>query len=272
MSMDPDSVRAHWQDWAGRFGGGLRATTKTATIKALELAAAERAIRQNLGREPARLLEIGCGNAFNLVHLVHAFAGCQATGIDYIADMVGNACNNIEQAEVVDRVQVFEGDASQLDDHPELQDNYDVVLSNRCLINLKPWELQAQAINQAAAKVAPGGLFIVIENIVHLHAGQNHLRQRVGLPVREPAAFNLFLAEEQLCQQAQRQLSLVRTDDFGSLHDLLLYVLVPMCNGGEVDYEHPLVEAATRLSLACDGDLGCGSYGQNRLYVFRRDG
>jgi hypothetical protein len=67
-------------------------------------------------------------------------------------------------------------------------------------------------------------------------------------------------------------LNLVETEDFGSLHDLILYTLVPAINGGEVDYSHPLVEAATVLSLktAQDNPGAFGTFGQNRLYVCQK--
>ena len=59
-------------------------------------------------------------------------------------------------------------------------------------------------------------------------------------------------------------------DEFAALHDLVLYVLVPASNGGTVDYGHPVVEAATRLLLACPGAGGVTSAGQNRLFHFVR--
>jgi hypothetical protein len=52
----------------------------------------------------------------------------------------------------------------------------------------------------------------------------------------------------------------------------MLYVLVPATNGGEVDYDHPLVEAATKLSVAASSTRSgpFGSAGQNRLYLCKK--
>ena len=51
-----------------------------------------------------------------------------------------------------------------------------------------------------------------------------------------------------------------------------LTVIVPMLNGGVVDYDHPLVKVATDLSIAVSAEEknSFGSYGQNRLYKCRK--
>jgi folate-dependent phosphoribosylglycinamide formyltransferase PurN len=68
------------------------------------------------------------------------------------------------------------------------------------------------------------------------------------------------------------RLDLVRVDDFGSLHDLVLYLLGPLVNSGEIDYDDPYVAAATDLSLAAPAGLReFGRFGQNRLLMFRRN-
>ena len=61
-------------------------------------------------------------------------------------------------------------------------------------------------------------------------------------------------------------------ENFTTLHDLALYILVPMINGGKIDYKHPIVEAATKLSIAIseNSDETFGNYGQNRLYLFQK--
>jgi hypothetical protein len=72
--------------------------------------------------------------------------------------------------------------------------------------------------------------------------------------------------------QSDLGLELVEVDDFGSLHDVLLYVLLPSVNEGTVVYDHPVMGAVTNL-LENASDLPAdafGSFGQNRLYVYRR--
>ena len=45
-----------------------------------------------------------------------------------------------------------------------------------------------------------------------------------------------------------------------------------MINNGEVDYHHPIVNAAANLSISIsnEGDELFGNYGQNKLYLFKK--
>jgi len=272
--MDRDANRAHWEDWARRFGPALRATTKAGTAKRLEIDALARAIERHWGsgRPPRSLLEAGCGNGYNAVALACAFPELQVAGIDYAATMVEMARRNAAEAELAHRIRIEPGDVLDLAAVEGLAPTYDVVVSDRCLINLDTLEHQKQAITALAERVAPGGLLLLIENSTRTHAAQNALRQRIGLPPRAPAEFNLFLDEDAIRPHLERHLDLLEVEDFISLHDLVLYVLVPATNGGRVDYDHPLVEAATALSLALAPEERdqIGAFGQNRLFVARR--
>jgi len=272
--LDMEGIRNHWHDWATRFATDLRATTKTATIKKLELAAFARALRTHGPKNGSgSVLEVGCGNGLNCLSLARLFPALRFTGVDYVPAMVDSARLLLKEApELAGRVDFRVADALALGADNGLPANFSAVFTDRCLINLNTWELQAKAIDGLIGRVAPGGLLLMIENVTQTHQRQNELRVAAGLPARAPAEYNLFFDEERLKKHLSGRMELVGIEDFGSLHDLLLYVLVPMSNGGHVDYAHPLVEAATELSLVMDGALQCGAYGQNRLFVYRRPG
>ncbi len=268
--MDKHGVHDHWSDWARRYGSALRATTKTGTAKRLEIDALDRALKRYAVADGSSVLEPGCGNGFNLVALANAYPKLVFHGYDYVAEMVEAADDNLRKADCADRVDVWQGDLRSDAAHPKMRDTYDVVFTDRCLINLASAEEQVAAIARLAALLRPGGLLFLVENSRQTHGRQNDLREHAGLPRREPAAFNCFFDDEVIIPALQRECELLEIEDFGSLHDIALYVLVPATNGGEVDYDHPLVEAATLTSLAEAGRGEHGSYGQNRLYVARR--
>ena len=113
---------------------------------------------------------------------------------------------------------------------------------------------------------------MILENIKENHAKQNDCREAIGLERRSEPPYNLFIRESDLLKYVAPSMKLVETKDFGSLHDLLLYVLVPMTNNGITDYNHPIVHAATEFLLR-SGEYdsnGFGAFGQNKLYVFRK--
>jgi SAM-dependent methyltransferase len=274
--MDSEEIRRHWSSWANAYGGTLRATTKTWTAKALEIDALSRRIRSIMGEHgDGHLLEMGCGNGINCIELAKAFTRVRLDGVDFIPEMVSAATENSEKGEVEDRVRFFVGDAVGVESVLGLRSIYDAVFTVRCLINLNTLALQKRAISALAAKVQPGGYLLMIENSQATYRDQNHCREILGLKSRTPAAFNLFFEEAEIRQHiAEIGLDLIDVEDFISLHDLVLYVLVPAFNGGTVDYDHPLVQAATMLNkeVSAVRPSAFGAFGQNRLFVCRKPG
>jgi SAM-dependent methyltransferase len=272
--MDSQEIKQHWTNWVTSYGTDLRATTKTWTAKALELDAMSRRLNSILGNPAdSSILEVGCGNGVNCVELARLFHQVRFDGVDFIPEMVTAAIQNAVAGNVQDRVRFFVGDAIGVAGVTGLQPVYDVVFTDRCLINLNTRELQKQAISALAAKVRPGGHLLMIENSMTSYGEQNRCRTALGLAPRTPADFNLFFDENDVRPHiASIGLELIDVEDFSSLHDMMLYVLLPAINGGAVDYEHPLVRAATTLSkhLSADGKATFGSFGQNRLFVCRK--
>ena len=274
--MDSKEVFEHWSDWARTYGTSLRATTKTSTAKTLELDALERRIKTIFGDQAASVLEVGCGNGVNCFHLANAFKNLNIDGVDYIPDMIASAQDKLSANSLLkDRLRFFQGDATSVENDRSLRDAYNLVFTDRCLINLGSTETQIKTIASLASKIEPGGHLIMIENSLATYEKQNECRKYLGLEARIPAGFNHFFEEDKILRSLPNaDLELVETEDFSSLHDLVLYALVPAINGGTVDYDHPLVHAATALSKCVSGDLPSifGPFGQNRLFCCRRTG
>lgn len=271
--MELDNIKKHWENWA-QHGTSLLATTKTSTIKKLEIDAISRAMERggfNPGGEVA-VLEVGCGNGHNAVALAEKWTKSSFLGIDYVDEMIVSARKLAEPLKA--RVTFDVGNILELQSHRGLAADYDVVFTDRLLINLNTVELQAQGITQLAKKVRKGGLLILVENFHDTYDVQNSFRELLDTPARTPFAFNLFMHEKDVLKAAgANDLKCVDVDDFGSLHDLVLYVLIPAINGGTNDFENPLVAAAMQLSLKVNANRmnSFGSFGQNRLYLFRKN-
>ena len=270
-----DDVRKHWTESAVEHGTALQATTRTWTAKMLEIDALSRRFGSVLGGADATgfVLEMGCGNGVNCLELARSFPNLAFDGVDYVPEMITGAEENRATSAAADRVRFFVGDAVGVGAIDALRATYDIVFTDRCLINLQTVELQKQAISALAAKVRPGGHLLMIENSMRTYGRQNHYRELLGLAPRTPAEFNVFFDEEEIVAHIDSgDLELEDVEDFISLHDLALYVLVPAINGGEVDYGHPLVEAAALLNKAVSAETpsAFGSAGQNRLFTCRK--
>lgn len=239
----------------------------------MECATLARTIQQIQSSFQAKsILEVGCGNGHNCFFVAEQFPGLPVTGVDYIPKMVESARQIKKEKGLPDeRVQFLEGDILNLQ-LPNKQ--YDIIFTNRCIINLNTDELQARAVANLSKYLPKGGYLIMIENSQLTHGKQNHARTLLDLPARPVAEFNHFINEDSFRKAIHdSHLELVKTEDFLGLHDLVLYVLVPAINGGEIDYGHPLVEAATRLNInmAAEYPSSFGDYGQSRVYLCRKE-
>jgi SAM-dependent methyltransferase len=271
--MNLQDIQQHWQNWARSYGKDLRATTKGRTAKMIEIASIGGVVERARAdfKRPLRILEVGCGNGFNCSWVAQTFGDCHVTGIDYIPEMIEAA--KLRQAEdgiPADRLLYQVGNALELDD---LGGSFDVIFTDRCLINLNSWDLQQQAYRRMAQLLGPRGYLATIENSAEARARQNQLRAAVDLPDRPIDSFNTFIADGQFEALAgELGLAVVATQNISTLHDLLLYVLLPMTNGGVVDYDHPLIEASARLNIELTKglDLDLGPIGQNRLVLCQK--
>jgi SAM-dependent methyltransferase len=273
--MNLQEIKHHWESWAKQYSTDLRATTKTSTIKKLEINAIANAIR-NAGfgeAASAEVLEVGCGNGYNCFAISSIFPRFSVTGIDYVPEMVDHAKEILRSQAPAANLAFHVGDALNLDKNTLLKDSYDIIFTDRCIINLNSHELQFDALRQVISKTKQNGHIIILENFIQARQRQNELRRSVNLPERKAPEYNHFIDEEQLVSFAKAEgLELLSVDDFGSLHDIILYVLTPMVNNGEIDYDHPMVAAATELCLSTRDQKpdAFGKFGQNRLFLFKK--
>lgn len=275
--MKLEEIQEHWTDWADSYGQELRATTKTWTIKMLEVDALNRAIERAVKEQgltgTVRVLEVGCGNGINCIDLAKLNSNLEIDGFDYIAEMVEAANKNMQASPYKDRLRFFQADLMNMDASKEIDGQYDIIFTNRVIINLNTLELQKQAIKDIQAKLKPGGHLLMIENSLQTYTRQNEFRTMLGIQPRTPDKFNLFLDDDVLLPFLKEiNLEASEVEDFGTLHDLILYVLLPALNNGETDYDHPLVEVATKLSreISAKERSKFGVGGQNRLYFCRK--
>jgi len=265
--------KQHWQNWAKEYGTSIRATTMTETAKILEIDAFYRRIRdiclQDLNIET--VLEAGCGNGYNCIELAQRFPDLRFYGFDYTQEMIEMAQIRANAHGVQDRCRFVVADLLDLHSVIKIDQQYDIVITDRLLINLDTLEKQKKSLEILAMKVRPGGYLLMIENTLQAREQQNHLRGLFNLTERKQPPFNLFLDEKEITACLDT-LGLVYEDveDFSALHDFLLYVLLPSINGGLIDYDNPIIKAATDFSLKVPIDNYCGFYGQNRLFVCRK--
>ena len=272
--MNLDEIRNHWNEWAESYGVSIRATEKSKTRKSLEVDALVRAINSAGFAQDSRftVLEAGSGTGHNCLELAQRFPNARIFGFDYIPAMVENA-NFLREQLDLKNIEYFEIDLLNLEVHRLPLANFDIVFTNRCLINLNSHSLQNKAVVTLSTLVAKNGSLILGENPQHKFDLQNQMRLKVGLEERIVPAFNLLIDEDGLVQALEsNSFTLAECDDFSSLHDTLLYVLLPTLNEGVIDYDHPILDIASELSIKMMSSHpnAFGTFGQNRMYRFNR--
>jgi SAM-dependent methyltransferase len=266
-----DKIKRHWQNCADKYGKSLCATTKARTAKDLEVDAIDRALLQlNFkDNQEYKILEVGCGNGYNCFFLAEKYKKSIIHGVDYVREMVRSATTNAEEY-AIPNVFFFHRDAMNLRTDL-LYPFYDIIFTVRCIINLDTQEKQKRAISEISAKLATGAYYLMLENSIYTYSNQNYCREALGLPKREPAEYNLFIDETILFPYARANgLEHLTTYNFSSLHDIILYVLLPSLNNGRINYEDPLVKKAAELSIKLPDNNCFGEFGQNRLYLFKK--
>ena len=272
--MELDEIKKHWDENAKKNKTALSSTTKTTTIKQLEIDAFSRVIRQLCDDEaPKSLVEVGCGNGHNLFGLAELFPNFNFVGLDYSDEMI-QAAKILNNKHSDYKISFNVADVLKLEDSGLDDSSYDFVITDRMLINLNSWDLQRKALFNLISILKPSGYLVLIENFVGSYTNQNQLRKLIGLPSREPDAYNKFLSESDFESfvKNEMKLEIILSKNFASLHDILLYVLLPHYNSGQVSYDHPLMETVTQLlkNIPDEFSESFGQFGQNNLYVLRR--
>ena len=271
--MRLEHIRQHWEKLAEEYGTDIRATTKTTTAKEIELHALTRVLEElplDLS-SPLKVVEAGCGNGLNLFWLCKKFPQLDFNGFDFVPQMIASAIQLRNEEGISAQKISFE--VAEFNSPNLPVSTFDVVITVRGLINLNSDELQFSAVSKLASLLKPGGFLILLENSSQAHSVQNNLRERVELPARPEAKYNHFLNENAFRDYLKgSELEIWKQVDFIGLHDLLLYILVPMLNGGKIDYDNPLVHAAAELTkkLSLEEMSSLGPYGQNRLFVYQK--
>ena len=205
------------------------------------------------------LADVGCGDG----RATRRYAGLvrSALGIERSNHLRGIALAD-QVADSIDNLSFVEGDILDLSAYAG---RFDVVVTERVLINLPSWEHQQQAIEQIHQALKPGGMYVMLENTEDADAALTDVRQRVGLdPIRQHW-HNLFLVWEDFAAFVEPHFDLIERRGF-SLYYLLTRVYGQMFasfTGIGADakadpvFEH-LDPAARALEEALAGDVRIG--------------
>jgi SAM-dependent methyltransferase len=197
-----------------------------------------------------KILDIGCGDGVSTISLAHSFPDSVFTGIDYSETMIKIANQNLmKDKSLEERIHFFVGDVTKLDASID-QEKYDIIISDRCLINLGSSDVQFNSIRMISEHVIDGGYFIAIENFNEGQISMNQARKLMGLPEIPIRWHNHYFCESDFLNYAKKIFSQVSIKNFASSYYFatrVIYSAMCQMHGEKPNYNHEIHQLAVKL-------------------------
>lgn len=237
-------VLTHYKDEAKQHGTSAASTMWDETTRSRELDAIVRLVRHVGGANTGalKLLEVGAGNGVLLDHLSRVEPALRPIGLEFSPEMFALA-----QGRNLPGATVLQGDVRSM---PFETACMDVVVSERCVINLMDRAHQRQAFAEIARVLRPGGHYICVEAFTDGHENLNRARAELGLAAIPQAHHNLWLEPSFFRAAIEAFFQLVELQDspelpssnFLSSHYFVSRVLYPAITKSDVRYNTSFVQ------------------------------
>jgi ubiquinone/menaquinone biosynthesis C-methylase UbiE len=250
-------IRRIWAKRAREEGHDPHCTLPDYHLHALE---AQYVLRHLKSSDVA--LDIGCGNGMTTVQFATRVS--RIIGGDCVEEMLVraramHARENLEYR-VLDILDLQIPDAT-----------FDVVIAERCLINLPDWEMQKQAIREVARVLKPGGRFLMSESYEEAFLAFAALRQRFGIPPMRRHPNNYLLREQWLRAFLPQLFDIVSVEKMGVYYFVSRIIHPLLVAPQEPRYDAPINDVAVRMALEMAPAL-FSEYSVNGLYVLQKKG
>lgn len=180
-----DDKQAFWDEQAQR---GSLSGTRDRYAKELEMQAIARHVRDGM-----RVLDVGCGDGETMQYLSKQKSLEWIVGIDSSSEMLKTAYERKYQGRYSFSrrwIKDLMGLKGEYEIRPFL---FDLIYTQRALINLDTWEEQRQAILDIISLLKPGGTYIMVECFAEGLDEINALRVSLGLQSIVPPWHNRYL-------------------------------------------------------------------------------
>jgi ubiquinone/menaquinone biosynthesis C-methylase UbiE len=261
-----EKIKEYWEDRAKQSLGTPSATTDDIYLRELEIVTIIQKL-SNIGvPKQGIVLDVGCGDGYSTLKVAQSIPDMRFFGVDYSENMIKFASERLNQIpELKERVTFAVGDVENLGQVCG-SSVYDIVISDRCLINLGSKEDQFSAIAQIANHTKPDGYYIAIENFLEGQENLNNTRRSMELPEISLRWHNLYFKESEFVKNTERFFENIIFDEFSSSYYFATRVIYSkMCQmqGEKPDYKHEIHQLAVHLPCI-------GQFSPIRMVIMRR--
>lgn len=259
-------IQNYWEKRAQENATSPQATTNDIYLRELEVATLVDAINKLSLELKATVLDVGCGDGYTTMSVAEQLPDLTFLGVDYSESMIDTARREAAtRPKLAGRIEFKLGDATKL--AAACGDTtYDVVITDRCLINLTSFESQTQAISEIARHTKRGGHYLAIENFVEGQHNMNATRAAVGLPEIPIRWHNLFFNETEFRSGVEPWFEVVGIQEFSSSYYFatrVIYSAMCQMRGEQPDYGHEIHQLSIHLPWT-------GQFSPIRMAVLRR--
>jgi len=202
MQRTVEQVLQHYREEAEKYGPSKQSTMKDAHVRDMEVSKIveclshfseekKKLIPPGYCLEP-RILEVGCGNGYTAEQIVK-LANLSLKGIDLCEPMIRIA----RRRRLGRRLGVMTFEVGDVTSMKFKDESFDIVFSERCLINLVSWENQKKALNEIHRVLTFKGVFLMVEAFTDGLDDLNRARDAVGLPPIPMPSFDLYLDKKE---------------------------------------------------------------------------
>jgi ubiquinone/menaquinone biosynthesis C-methylase UbiE len=246
-------IKAYWDQRAFNAAESPKATTDDIYLRELEIKTFTQAIRGLDLADGSVVVDIGCGDGFTTCHIAAQFPQLKFIGVDYSQAMITTARMRLSNIpKLADQYLEFRvGDATSIETL-FASNSVDVVLTDRCLINLASPLAQYDAIRQIYKILRAKGYYLGIENFTSGQEELNKARTAIGLMEIPVRWHNLFFKEDEFRDTLQSLYSDINIINFSSAYyyaTRVIYSKYCQMLDIEPDYCHELHQLAVNLPI-----------------------
>jgi len=263
-----DIVAEHYKEEAEHWGKSSSSTMDDEVIREKETGLIMGLFDVLKGHHQClKVADIGCGNGYTLGQLIKQHPENDYWGVDSSLELL-----KVAQDRHLASCRFTHGDVGSLQLPNGL---FDVVYTQRCLINVLSWPGQAKALTEIYRILKPDGLYLMIECFTDGLMQNNRARRECGLPELKQAAFNEYLDEDDLQSIGIKQYfdilspdeidSTLPSSNFLSSHYFIARVLHALVTKGEQIKNTQFVKFFSCLPPV-------GDYSPLQAYVLRKKG
>jgi len=244
------------QHWNQRSRMARQAGSNDFVAKDIEIQAIGKYIKNG-----QRILEIGCGNGETALQFARKHK-VKILGLDFSEGMIRSARKNATRSKLKGNVRFEVSDVRTLD----LKDKYDIIFSERVLINLPDWQSQAQAIKTIVRHLRKGGKYLMCENSQEGLDAINIMRHACGLTKILPPWHNRYLKDIEISKLVIKGARIDKIEHYSSTYYFISRVVnawLVNLKGCEPKYNAIVNKLALYLPPL-------GDFGQGRLWIWRK--